>query len=327
MTMRRRDFIAGLGGAVAWPLAAWAQRGAVPVVGILSARTMESDASLLATLRKSLSEIGFFDGSNVAFDYRFADYRLERLPALAADLVSRQAAVIFAVPTPAAAAAKAATKSIPIVFILGVDPVQTGLVASLARPGGNVTGISNLNAAVAAKRLELLHVLLPAETSFAYLSNPTNLAFTTAETRELQVAAQALGTRLLIVNSSVPSDFEVAFATVVKERAGGLVVSGESLFISNLARLAVLGVRYRVPTIYPDRAALAAGGLMSYGSGDDTIRRAAAYIGRILKGEKPADLPVQQTTKFELVINLMTAKALGLTVTPDVLSIADEVIE
>jgi putative tryptophan/tyrosine transport system substrate-binding protein len=324
--MKRREFIAGLGGIVAWPVVARAQPGPAPVIGFISARSMDADTPMINLFRRQFNEIGLIEGRTVGFEFRFAEYRLERLPALAADLVSRQVKVIFAVPTPAASAAKAATKSIPIVFAVGVDPVQSGLVASLARPGGNLTGVYTLNVAVAAKRLELLHELLPAAKSIAFLRNPANVAFTPAETEELETAARSLGVGLLLVNAGDPSEFEPAFETLSRERVGGLVVSAESLFISNPGRLAALAARYRVPTVHPTRAAAGVGGLMSYGA-ETGGRVIFDYIGRILKGERPTDLPVYQATKFEFVINLKAAKALGLDLPPTLLAIADEVIE
>ena len=326
--MRRRYFIAGLGvAAAAWPLVARAQQPELPVIGYLSARTSEADAPILQRLLRTLNEAGFIEGRNFNLESRWAEYRLENLPSLAADLVRRRVAIIFAVPTPAAFAAKAATKSIPIVFIVGVDPVKSGLVASLARPGGNITGMSNLNVTVAAKRLELMHELLPAATLVGYFMNPTNPFFTGPETAELQIAASKLGVRLLIVKAAEPNEFEMAFATLDRERAGALVVSGEFLFISNLTQLVTLASQHQVPTVYALRSATVAGGLMSYGGGDSTVRQAAAYIIRILKGQKPADLPVQQSTIVELTINLKTAKALGLTFPTALLVRADAVIQ
>jgi putative tryptophan/tyrosine transport system substrate-binding protein len=325
--MKRREFIAGLGGAAAaWPLVARAQPRPTPVIGYISARSMDADAPIINFFRTQFNEIGLIEGRTVGFEFRFAEYRLERLPALAAGLVSRQVTVIFAVPTPAASAAKAATKSIPIVFAVGVDPVQSGLVASLARPGGNLTGVYTLNVAVAAKRLELLHELLPAAKSIAFLRNPANAAFTPVETEELETAARSLKLGLLLVNAGDPSEFEPAFEILSRERVGGLVVSSESLFISNPGRLAALAA-YRVPAVHPSRGAPAAGGLMSYGAETTGLRVIFTYIGRILKGERPSDLPVQQYTGIELVINQQAAKALGLTFPTALLVRADEVIE
>jgi putative ABC transport system substrate-binding protein len=324
--MRRREFIAGLGGAAAWPLVARAQP--TPVIGYLGVGTLNTASETVAAVHRGLSETGCVEGRNLAIQYRWAEYRLERLPDLAADLVRRQVTVIFATPTPAAAAAKAATKSISIVFSIGVDPVEAGLVASLNRPGGNLTGNFSLNIAVAAKRLALLHELVPAATSFAYLVNPSNPVFSEGETRELQTAARILGVRLLILKTSDPSEFEAAFATLIHDKAGGLVVSGDTLFTEHSGQLVALAARHRVSTVYDRRGTTTAGGLVSYGTDfSDLWRRAGVYVGRILKGEKPADLPVEQPTKFELVINFKTAKALDLTIPETLLATADQVIE
>jgi putative ABC transport system substrate-binding protein len=323
--VKRRTFIAGLGSAAAWPLVTRAQQPAMPVIGYLDAGSLETRREYVAALHRGLSETGYFEGRNLAVEYRWAEDRLDRLPALAADLVRRQVAVIVASPTPAAVAAKAATKSMPIVFTTGADPVEIGLVASLNRPGGNVTGMSNLDKVVAGKRLELLHELVPGATSFVYLVNPTNAVFADAETGELQTAARILGARLLILHASGPSEFEAAFATLVPGRAGGLLVGSDGLFLGHADQLVALAARYRMPAIYP---APAAGGLMSYAPDRfGMFRQAGVYAGRILKGEKPADLPVQQVTKMQLVINLKTAKALGLTIPETLLATADEVIQ
>jgi putative ABC transport system substrate-binding protein len=263
--MKRREFITLLGGAAAaWPLAARAQQKRQPVVGFLSSESPDLWERRLSAFRQGLGETGYVEGRNVAFEYRLAENHLEQLPDFAADLVHREVSVIVALPTPAAAAAKTATKTIPIVFVVGVDPVKTGLVTSLSRPGANVTGLSNVNEAVAAKRLELLHELLPAATLIAYLVNPTNARFTDPEIGQLQEAARKLGVRLLIINASDRNEFETAFATVVQERAGGLVISGEALFIGSSRQLVELAARYRVPAVYPIRVATAGGGLMSY---------------------------------------------------------------
>jgi putative tryptophan/tyrosine transport system substrate-binding protein len=327
--MQRRDFIALLGGAAsAWPLAARAQQAPLPVIGFLTNDTPDLRERRIRAFRQGLSEMGYDEGRNVTFEYRFTEGHLELLPSRADDLVERRVAVILAIPTPAAMAAKAATKAIPIVFVVGVDPVQTGLVTNLARPEGNITGISNLNVTVATKRLELLHELLPAAKSIAYLVNPTNTAFTEAETRDMKLAAQTLGLRLMILNAKDQSEFDAAFATVALERSVGIVISGEGLFLGNSPRLVALAAQHAVPTVYPIRVATAAGGLMSYGADPfDAARQAATYVGRILKGEKPQDLPVQQSTKVELVINLKSAKALGITFPLSLLGRADEVIE
>jgi putative ABC transport system substrate-binding protein len=300
----------------------------MPVIGLLDAGSLETRREYIAALHRGLSETGYFEGRNLAVEYRWAEDRLDRLPALAADLVRRQVAVIIATPTPAALAAKAATKSISIVFSLGSDPVEIGLVASLNRPGGNITGITSLNLAVAAKRLELLHEVVPTATLIAVLVNPTNPVYTEAETSEFQVAARTLGVRLLILRASDSSEFEAAFASLDHNKAGGLVVSGEALFLRHSDRLVVLAARYRVPAGYGYSATAAAGGLMSYGTDyPDAQRQAGVYVGRILKGERPADLPVQQVTKMQLVINVRTAKALGLTIPETLLATADEVIQ
>jgi putative ABC transport system substrate-binding protein len=325
--MKRREFIAGLGSAVAWPAVAPAQPG-LPVIGYLEPGSFGTRPDAKAAVHRGLSETGYIEGQNLTVEYRWAEDRFDRLPALSGDLVRRQVRVIVAISTPTAVAAKAATQTIPIVFAIGADPVKIGLVASLNRPDSNLTGIYNLGTAVVAKRLELLHQLVPAAASIAYLVNPTDRVFAEAQTREMQVAARALGLALLIVNASEESEFEAAFATIVRERAGGLVVAGGALASSHVDQLAALGTRHRVPTMYVDRKHTAAGGLVSYGTDlPDTWRRAGVYAGRILKGEKPTDLPVQQVTKIELVINLKTAKSLGLTIPETLLATADEVIQ
>jgi putative tryptophan/tyrosine transport system substrate-binding protein len=326
--MKRRAFIAGLGGAAAWPLAARAQRRAVPVIGYLEAGTLETTRENVTAIHRGLSEIGYVEGRNLSVEYRWAEDHLDRLPALADDLVRRQVAVIVVTTTPAVLAAKSATKSIPIVFSMGADPVEAGLVASLNRPGGNITGIYNLNTTVEAKRIELLHELVPAATLIAFLVNPTNTVIAETQTRELQVAARLLNVRLLILDASDASALEAAFATLVRERAGGLVVGTDALFSNRLDQLAALAVRYAVPTIYARREAVAAGGLVSYGTDYlNGLRQVGVYTGRVLKGERPADLPVQQVVKIDLVINMKTAGALGLTVPQSILLRADEVIE
>ena len=283
--MRRRDLITLLGGAAAlWPLTARAQP--IPVVGFLSSDASEIRERRFRAFRQGLIENGYIEGRNIAFEYRFSEERYEKLPALAAELVNNGVALIIASPTPAAKAAKAATKSIPVVFVVGVDPVQTGLVASLAHPGGNLTGIANLN--LASKRLELLHELLPTAKSIGYLVNPTNSAFAEAEARDLKAAAQTLGVSLLIVSVTDPSGFDGAFAAIMAARPGGIVLSGESVFLGNSARLVALASRYEVPTVYAIRGATEAGGLVSYAADPvDAARQAAVYAARILKGEKP----------------------------------------
>jgi len=327
--MKRRQFITLLGGAAAaWPLVARAQQPGMPVIGYLEAGSLEKTRGNVAAIRRGLSDTGYVEGRNLSIEYRWAEDRLERLPALADDLVRRQVAAIVVTTTPAVLAAKAATKSISIAVSTGADPVETGLVASLNRPGGNITGIYNLNTTVESKRLELLHELVPAATSIAFLVNPTNAVIAAAQTRELQVAARTRGVRLLVLNASDPSEFDAAFATIVLERAGGLVVGTDALFSNRLDELIALAVRNQLPAMFARRDATVAGGLMSYGTDYfDALRQVGVYTGRILKGEKPADLPVLQPTKFDFIVNLKTAKALGLQIPDKLLAIADEVIE
>jgi len=327
--MKRREFIAGLSAAAAWPLAARGQQPTMPVIGLLAPGTFDSGRSFVTAFHRGLSEIGYVEGRNLAVEYRWAEDRLERLPALADDLVRHHvAAIVVAGNARGVLAAKEATNSIPIVFSIGTDPVETGLVASLNRPGGNLTGISVLNVEVIAKRLELLHELVPAATSIAFLVNPTNPILAEAETKELQGAARVIGVRLLVLNASNQSEFEEAFAMLVLERAAALLIGADSLFFTHPEPLVELATRHRVPVIYTRREAAAAGGLMSYGTDfADAYRQIGVYAGRILKGEKPADLPVQQVTKMQLIINLGTAKALGLTMPLALLGRADEVIE
>jgi putative tryptophan/tyrosine transport system substrate-binding protein len=326
--MRRRDFIAGLGGAAAWPLAARAQqRPAMPVIGYLGAGSLETARESLAVFYRALAEAGYVQGRNVAIEHRWAEGRLDRLPALAADLVRRQVAVIVATGTAATLAADEASPTIPIVFATGGDPVELGLVKSLNRPGGNLTGATALGVEVVAKRLEFLHELVPAVGLIAVLVYPAT-PLTEAETQELQIAARVLGVRLLILNASSQTDIEAAFATLVRERAGALVISGDVFFLSQQDQIVALASRHAIPAISAYRDFTAAGGLMAYGSPLTEIWRVVGnYTGRILKGEKPADLPVQRTTLVQLFINMKTSKALGLTFPITLLGRADEVFE
>jgi putative ABC transport system substrate-binding protein len=325
--MRRRDFITALGGAAAWSVAARAQP-AVPVIGIMhSTADTESRRADLAAFHSGLAQMGYADGRNVTIEYRWAEDRNDLLPVLAADLVHRQVAVIAALfSTPCALAAKAATQTIPVVFVVGSNPVKFGLVASLNRPGGNLTGATILAVELAAKKLQVLHEVVPAANPIAVLINPTNPA-AAAEANELQNAERVLGVRLLVLNAARVSDIETVFDRLIEERAGALLVSADPLFDS-AREIVALAARHAVPAIYQYREMVLAGGLMSYGpNSSDAYRIAGGYTGRILKGEKPADLPVQQATKLELVINLKTAKALGLNMPTSLLVRADAVIE
>jgi len=325
----RRKFLATLGGAVAaWPLAARAQQPTTPVIGFLNGGTAEGYAPMVAAFRQGLNEAGYVEGRNVAIEYRWAEGHYDRLPALAADLVQQKVTVIAATSTPAALAAKAATSTVPIVFTTGGDPIKLGLVASLGRPGGNLTGVTTLNVEVGPKRLELARELFPGATTFALLVNPASPLAATVS-KDLQAVADTLGVRLHVLHASTEADFEAAFATAAQLRAAALVIStADPLFNSHAAQLGALALRHSVPAIYQYREFAAAGGLMSYGGyATDTYRLGGVYTGRILKGEKPADLPVQQATKVELIINLKTAKALGITVPVPLSGRADELIE
>jgi putative ABC transport system substrate-binding protein len=313
----------------AWPVVARAQLRPTAVIGILSPRASDRAGDVVAGIHRGLAELGFVEGRNLVVEYRWAEDHSERLPTLIDDLVRRQVAVIVTAGSVAAArAAKAATKSIPVVFLIGSDPVQTGVVASLSRPGGNLTGLAVLSTAVASKRLELLHELAPTATSIAYFVNPTNPVSAEAETRELHVAARALGLRLVVVNASHQSDFVPAFATIAREHAGALVVGSDAVFRSYADRLVALAAGQRMPVIFAWREVAEAGGLMSYGTDfPNAWRQLGVYAGRVLKGDKPADLPVEQVTKMELVLNTKTANALGLTIPETLLATADEVIQ
>jgi putative tryptophan/tyrosine transport system substrate-binding protein len=328
MNMKRRAFISLLGGAAAWPLAARAQQPAMPVIGFLDSKSPDDSAHMVAAFRRGLNESTFIEGQNVTIEFRWAQNQYDQLPVLAADLVRRRVDVIAATGGPAALAAKAASATIPIVFRVAADPIAAGLVASLSRPGGNVTGVTSLNLEVGPKRLEFLHELVPTATIMAALVNPTNPSNAEILSRDLQATARLLGLQLHLLHASSDADIDAVFATLTELRAGGLVIGTDALFTSRDEKLAALALRYRIPTIYQWREFVAAGGLMSYGgSFADSYRLAGVYTGRILKGEKPADLPVQQATKLELFINLKTAKALGITVPPTLLALADEVIE
>jgi putative ABC transport system substrate-binding protein len=327
--MRRREFIAGLGGAAAWPLAARAQQPAMPVVGYLIFNSFETNRDRRAAFHRGLAEVGYVEGRNVAIEYRSAENRMERVPELMADLVRRRVDVIGAFgSTSLALAAKAATQTIPTVFILGSDPVHIGLVASLARPGGNITGITLITAEMVAKRFELLHEMVPAATSIALLVNPTN-PYSETEAKEVQRAGHALGLRAVILNARNQNEFEGAFANLAQQQVGALLVSADPIFVAARAEpIIALAARHRVPASYQFGDSVVGGGLMSYGPiVNEEWRQLGIYTGRILKGEKPANLPVLQPTKFELVINLKTAKALGLTVPETLLATADEVIQ
>jgi putative tryptophan/tyrosine transport system substrate-binding protein len=326
--VKRREFISLLGGATAWPLAAGAQQGPLPVIGFLNGQSSRTWGPMVAAFNRGLTEAGYIEGHNVVIEYRWGEGQPDRLPALAAELVQRPVSVIVATGgNNAAIAAKAATSTIPIVFTSNDDPRKYGLVASLNRPGGNVTGVSWFSAELGPKRLALLHDLVPTATTVALLLNPNN-AETARQPAELQDAARALGLQLVMLHASSVGDIEESFARIVQNRIGALVVAADSFLASRREQITTLAARHAVPSVYVNREMAGAGGLMSYGNSlADGYRRAGIYTARVLKGEKPADLPVDQATKFELIINLKTAKALHLEIPEKLLALADEVIE
>jgi putative tryptophan/tyrosine transport system substrate-binding protein len=324
--MRRREFIAGLG-AAAWPVVARAQQPAMPVIGYVGAQSADDAEYLAVAFREGLNETGYFVGQNVAIEYRWANGQYKELPELVADLIRRRVTVIAALAGPSAVAAKAATTTIPVAFEVGVDPVGIGLVDSLSRPGSNITGVTNLNVELGPKKLELLHKLVPTAPRIAALINPANPNSEGVQ-KGVQAAARALGVEVDVLRASTEREIDTAFASLVQARAGGLFISPDPFFVGRTKQLAALTVRHAVPAVFEFREFVAAGGLISYGSNmRDAYRLVGRYVGRILKGDKPADLPVQQATKVELIINLKTAKALGLTIPETLLATADEVIQ
>ena len=327
--MKRREFIALLGGAAVWPVVARAQQPTLPVIGLLSGQSPDTFADRLRGFRQGLKDTGYVEGENVAIEYRWAEGQFDRLPVLAAELVRRQVAVIAATGGISSAfAAKAATTTIPIVFVAGEDPARLGLVATLARPGGNLTGINFFSSELTAKRLELLRELVPGVARVAVLVNPANARNTETTLRDVEPAARAIGLQIQVPDASTSREIDAAFATFVRERPDALFVSQDVFFVSRRVQLANMAARYAVPMTSGSRDIAEVGGLMSYGSNiTDAHRQFGLYTGRILKGAKPADLPVVQSTKFELVINAQTARMLGLTVPPSLLALADEVIE
>ena len=327
--MKRREFITLLGGAAAtWSLAAHAQQRTMPVIGFLHAGSPVGRERYMAAFRHGLKEAGYVENQNVAIEYGWGEDQFDRSSALAADLVRRQVSLIVASSTPAALAAKAATTTIPIVFLMGADPVELGLVATLNRPGGTLTGVTFLSVEVAPKRLELLHQIVPSATVLGALVNPTNSAFAETVSRDLQATARTLGVQLHVLHASAEQDFDRSFATLVQVRVGGVVIAPDALFTGRSQKLAALALHHRVPAIYQFREFADTGGLMSYGSSaTEAYRLVGVYTGKILKGQRPADLPVQRSAEVELFINLKTAKTLGVTIPRELLARADEVIE
>jgi putative ABC transport system substrate-binding protein len=325
--MRRRDFIAGLGSVAAWPVVAQGQQPALPVIGYLGAQSADDDKNATVPFLQGLKEAGYVEGQNVAIEYRWAENQYDRLPALATDLIRRHVAAILASGTPATLATRAATTTIPIIFVSGADPVALGLVASLNRPGANLTGIANLSGELTPKRLQLLRDLIPNAALFGVLADPA-APVTQSSITNLQAAAPTLGLQLLVVNARTDSDLETAFATFSQQHVGAVLVSDGSFLSRRMEELAALAAHHALPAIYPYRENALAGGLISYGASAGYLwHQAGIYTGRILKGDKTADLPVQQVTKIDLVINLKTAKALGLTIPETLLATADEVIQ
>jgi putative ABC transport system substrate-binding protein len=323
----RREFIVLLGGAAAWPLAAGAQQTTMPVIGFLNGASPIEYAPFVASFRQGLKEAGYVDGRNAIIEYRWAEGHYDRLPALAADLIRRNVAVIAATSSPAAQAAKEATSTVPIVFTTGDDPIKLGLVASLNRPGGNVTGVSNLLVDLGSKQLGLLRELVPGSTAIAVLMNP-NFPGTERQLRDVEAAARVLGLQPIVLRVSTEGEIDAAFATMAQQGVGALLVGTDPFFLVRGDQIVALAARHAIPTIYPLREFAIAGGLMSYGSDfADSYRQAGVYTGRVVRGEKPADLPVQRSTKFEFVINFKTANALGLAVPNSMQLLADEVIE
>ncbi len=327
--MRRRQFITLLGSAaVAWPLGARAQQASKPVIGFVNSASAQSYTAQLTAFHKGVEARGFVDGRNVAIEYRWADGQIDRLPMLICDLIDRRVTVIAATGSPAALAAKAANTTIPIVFETSLDPVKSGLVASMNRPGGNITGVTQSNTESAAKRLQLMHELLPAVRVMALLVNPADAVLTAVTENEVQAAARNLGLQVHVVRARSEREFESVFTQLAELKAGGLVIGGSALFTSHSAQLGALAARRGIPAIYQHRGFIVTGGLLSYGSDvTDAYRLTGIYVGRILNGDKPSDLPVQQINKFELYINLKSAKALGIEVPLPLLGRADEVIE